>query len=106
MPPGSSSCLKCGMIARWIMMLDIASVRMPSRPYPTSILTLRSPGATISSAPLSSPFRSEEHTSELQSLMRNSYAVFCLKKKKIHKNTNTDQYQNHQNDTNTHQTQI
>src|SRR3546814_4865486 len=29
-----------------------------------------------------SPYRSEEHTSELQSLMRNSYAVFCLKKKK------------------------
>src|SRR3546814_9626966 len=27
------------------------------------------------------PQRSEEHTSELQSLMRNSYAVFCLKKK-------------------------
>src|SRR3546814_3644981 len=26
------------------------------------------------------PHRSEEHTSELQSLMRNSYAVFCLKK--------------------------
>src|SRR3546814_8777633 len=32
-------------------------------------------------------FRSEEHTSELQSLMRISYAVFCLKKKKhIQKN--------------------
>src|SRR3546814_9682248 len=30
--------------------------------------------------------RSEEHTSELQSLMRNSYAVFCLKKKKQQKN--------------------
>src|SRR3546814_15628789 len=29
------------------------------------------------------PIRSEEHTSELQSLMRISYAVFCLKKKKI-----------------------
>src|SRR3546814_7335986 len=28
--------------------------------------------------------RSEEHTSELQSLMRISYAVFCLKKKKCH----------------------
>src|SRR3546814_2801883 len=28
--------------------------------------------------------RSEEHTSELQSLMRISYAVFCLKKNKIH----------------------
>src|SRR3546814_7929183 len=34
--------------------------------------------------------RSEEHTSELQSLMRISYAVFCLKKKKNKKTTNTD----------------
>src|SRR3546814_3867395 len=33
--------------------------------------------------------RSEEHTSELQSLMRNSYAVFCLKKKQKPKNRNT-----------------
>src|SRR3546814_4506005 len=32
--------------------------------------------------------RSEEHTSELQSLMRISYAVFCLKKKKKKKNNN------------------
>src|SRR3546814_9397860 len=32
--------------------------------------------------------RSEEHTSELQSLMRISYAVFCLKKKKQHKQSN------------------
>src|SRR3546814_9955985 len=29
-------------------------------------------------------WRSEEHTSELQSLMRSSYAVFCLKKKKYY----------------------
>src|SRR3546814_6044933 len=37
------------------------------------------------SSPAAAP-RSEEHTSELQSLMRISYAVFCLKKKKnIHK---------------------
>src|SRR3546814_8356256 len=35
--------------------------------------------------------RSEEHTSELQSLMRISYAVFCLKKKKHNKNTKTQQ---------------
>src|SRR3546814_6332461 len=37
-------------------------------------------------------FRSEEHTSELQSLMRISYAVFCLKKKKQikHKNNKTN----------------
>src|SRR3546814_7096622 len=32
--------------------------------------------------------RSEEHTSELQSLMRISYAVFCLKKKKHNKSNN------------------
>src|SRR3546814_6964178 len=32
--------------------------------------------------------RSEEHTSELQSLMRISYAVFCLKKKKINRAQN------------------
>src|SRR3546814_1895901 len=33
-------------------------------------------------SPFILPDRSEEHTSELQSLMRQSYAVFCLKKKK------------------------
>src|SRR3546814_5835422 len=32
-------------------------------------------------------YRSEEHTSELQSIMRNSYAVFCLKKKNKHTHT-------------------
>src|SRR3546814_5863241 len=37
--------------------------------------------------PLLSADRSEEHTSELQSLMRISYAVFCLKKKKKQKKT-------------------
>src|SRR3546814_10299414 len=35
--------------------------------------------------------RSEEHTSELQSLMRISYAVFCLKKKKKPQQTHTHQ---------------
>src|SRR3546814_3809916 len=38
--------------------------------------------------------RSEEHTSELQSLMRNSYAVFCLKKKQIIKNIHNSKPQN------------
>src|SRR3546814_10760428 len=37
----------------------------------------------------SSDSRSEEHTSELQSLMRISYAVFCLKKKKLKHNKHT-----------------
>src|SRR3546814_3605868 len=36
--------------------------------------------------------RSEEHTSELQSLMRISYAVFCLKKKNSNKSTNKQQH--------------
>src|SRR3546814_6553679 len=35
--------------------------------------------------------RSEEHTSELQSLMRISYAVFCLKKKKTNKTSTTEE---------------
>src|SRR3546814_4703034 len=40
--------------------------------------------------------RSEEHTSELQSLMRISYAVFCLKKKKkhAHQGENQEEYEN------------
>src|SRR3546814_4373833 len=39
-----------------------------------------------------SAIRSEEHTSELQSLMRISYAVFCLKKKKKRKNTSINNH--------------
>src|SRR3546814_8688739 len=47
------------------------------------------------------PFRSEEHTSELQSLMRISYAVFCLQKKKetdgiqMTKHHQTSHFNNH-----------
>src|SRR3546814_3151065 len=48
-----------------------------------SALLQDQPGAP---EPVSS--RSEEHTSELQSLMRISYAVFCLKKKKTNKQSN------------------
>src|SRR3546814_7791731 len=54
--------------------------------------TLRQSAAMMKERPCGRPpaslwlCRSEEHTSELQSLMRISYAVFCLKKKKnIHK---------------------
>src|SRR3546814_10508418 len=39
-------------------------------------------------------WRSEEHTSELQSLMRNSYAVFCLKKKNELNTQHTEKDQN------------
>src|SRR3546814_7045720 len=46
----------------------------------------KDPAGVAASAPAghSSKRRSEEHTSELQSLMRISYAVFCLKKQKQH----------------------
>src|SRR3546814_5317713 len=55
-------------------------------------ISATSNGLSMSSTDANSPIampessarsRSEEHTSELQSLMRISYAVFCLKKKKI-----------------------
>src|SRR3546814_9387141 len=46
--------------------------------------------------------RSEEHTSELQSLMRISYAVFCLKKKKNNTENNTSTH-SHTQSKNTHQ---
>src|SRR3546814_4371002 len=54
---------------------------------PSSQAMVSAPCATIPS-PSERMSRSEEHTSELQSLMRISYAVFCLKKKK---NTKTQQ---------------
>src|SRR3546814_10236325 len=70
-------------------------------PYTTLFRSIPAPPAAISrscSAPMSRPAipmpmkspptnRSEEHTSELQSLMRISYAVFCLKKKNVNLTT-------------------
>src|SRR3546814_6477159 len=49
----------------------------------TFLLTLTNPMTLLAFV----GFRSEEHTSELQSLMRISYAVFCLKKKNIETTT-------------------
>src|SRR3546814_1545487 len=45
-------------------------------------------------APGLAPWRSEEHTSELQSLMRISYAVFCLKKKNKKENSKRKKHNN------------
>src|SRR3546814_8653205 len=53
-------------------------------------LMLGEAAPTIDVAP-----RSEEHTSELQSLMRISYAVFCLKKKNTNKKYNIRNNQTH-----------
>src|SRR3546814_3593431 len=66
----------------------IKSGSLRSRPHPPSghLLPLAGEGLDIRPAGTFSRMRgrarSEEHTSELQSLMRISYAVFCLKKKK------------------------
>src|SRR3546814_2920753 len=46
----------------------------------TQIRVMLSPGHTLASVSYVADERSEEHKSELQSLMRISYAVFCLKK--------------------------
>src|SRR3546814_5081901 len=58
--------------------------------FPTSFgpaqSTLETTAETVANA--GARARSEEHTSELQSLMRISYAVFCLKKKTMHKTPN------------------
>src|SRR3546814_7086220 len=56
-----------------------------ARPPPQS--ALRDPEGARRRLWLQERLRSEEHTSELQSLMRISYAVFCLKKKKKKKIT-------------------
>src|SRR3546814_9623572 len=60
-------------------------------------------GLTITSTPAQAQitvfdpgnYRSEEHTSELQSLMRISYAVFCLKKKHTKSTRHTSRYHTH-----------
>src|SRR3546814_8658166 len=56
-------------------------LRTEGVPLKVSAFGQKDPAALGLAEPFS--FRSEEHTSELQSLMRISYAVFCLKKKRI-----------------------
>src|SRR3546814_1921742 len=69
--------------------VDRREIRDPAH-HATPFQTPRSPSSPRSVASVSSPAkRSEEHTSELQSLMRTSYAVFCLKKKHTIKKINT-----------------
>src|SRR3546814_6369946 len=52
------------------------------QPIPATHIRLLDKEDPDQDAPAGEPGGSEEHTSELQSLMRISYAVFCLKKKK------------------------
>src|SRR3546814_7229717 len=64
----------------------------PQRSPPPGLPPGRAPSEARRGAP---PPRSEEHTSELQSLMRISYAVFCLKKKTNTKNIDTQLQKRH-----------
>src|SRR3546814_3564332 len=65
---------------------EVITTAMTAEPTNTTILQM---GARPVFADVEPDTRSEEHTSELQSLMRISYAVFCLKKKNTrHINTN------------------
>src|SRR3546814_4479515 len=66
-----------------------AGIKIPTsarRPFPSPRRRIRSRGRRHARGRYRTPCRrrrSEEHTSELQSLMRISYAVFCLKKKQL-----------------------
>src|SRR3546814_3144645 len=75
MSPDISPLLDAASVAEFAAVVSLDSVFWPqaaSRAVtPSIVVSMRC-------------FRSEEHTSELQSLMRISYAVFCLKKKNIH----------------------
>src|SRR3546814_10579425 len=72
--------------ARWALPTSSELGRRLNRPgsliVRPSPMPCRQPFDDESNALAVEPDRSEEHTSELQSLMRISYAVFCLKKKK------------------------
>src|SRR3546814_6358029 len=65
---------------RFWPMFAVALAVSPSPSVTVAVRVIRS--SADRPAGWSGPLRSEEHTSELQSLMRISYAVFCLKKKK------------------------
>src|SRR3546814_1206385 len=69
--------------------LPIRRVSAAERPDSLLVVTRRPVTTRLQAA------RSEEHTSELQSLMRNSYAVFCLKKKKTQPIKTNEQNRTH-----------
>src|SRR3546814_2256375 len=67
-------------VAEWLSQFKSLAVMAKLAKINSEFMELRSDGQTDIPADRLK-FRSEEHTSELQSLMRISYAVFCLKKK-------------------------
>src|SRR3546814_8909716 len=76
--PSTSAFISIHNMAAW--MIDRFGSAGVKEKYLPSMVTMERMGSYCLT-------RSEEHTSELQSLMRISYAVFCLKKKKKHTHT-------------------
>src|SRR3546814_1045612 len=72
-----------GDVARNMSALSARIATIPGR----TVIGIELPNVNRESVVLHELIRSEEHTSELQSLMRISYAVFCLKKKTHNKQT-------------------
>src|SRR3546814_8292420 len=73
-------------------------LRFDEKPLDAAVMSKDKPAKIPTPQPVrgTQDMRSEEHTSELQSLMRISYAVFCLKKKKQHKAIQTKSPDTHQ----------
>src|SRR3546814_2502251 len=105
MPPAWVAARACSAISARRLLAPITlvgrtslSVLMSTKsltPFSAAAWAVRSVPRTL--------FRSEEHTSELQSLMRISYAVFCLKKKKQHNHQNHIDEHNKKNQDPPHQ---
>src|SRR3546814_7266665 len=103
----SASGLRAAVPCRCLSMSDIPVYRLVDRIFMENIAEIERCEEQLREALLNSDVglldsllgddliftnqRSEEHTSELQSLMRISYAVFCLKKKNNKDRTNTNQ---------------
>src|SRR3546814_10126407 len=84
--PGSAlGCLdhQAAYLEAWLSFLGATSIHV-IRVMPTF------GEAAVVDRAMETAYRSEEHTSELQSLMRISYAVFCLKKKKYKRKIHTN----------------
>src|SRR3546814_2906684 len=78
-----SLCADQAAAAKWWLSMPMASVSAEG-PMPKALSTRRTSPLMPGCRHQGRACRSEEHTSELQSLMRISSAVFCLKKQKIY----------------------
>src|SRR3546814_6266985 len=83
-PSANSTVLCRTVMVAWTSFIIMPQHRKAKKSCVTWLSNIWTPPSGIG------PLRSEEHTSELQSLMRISYAVFCLKKKNTYNLTKVD----------------